>query len=153
MVAFIVRSVHELLQTEFGLQDGLADTTTWGEAANRNEDLEIPEGMKPEDPFVQILDPATGTATFLVETIGVIYQAMIKRWESEGKLKLEYQNPGTSAQAFTATLMVELMMAPYAIAHMKIDQPTKPVTDSKPMNGLVFTCQMHWNHPAIFKPK
>ena len=72
--------------------------------ANRNEDLEIPEGMKPEDPFVQILDPATGTATFLVETIGVIYQAMIKRWESEGKLELEYQNLWNEyAWAFTAT--------------------------------------------------
>jgi len=30
VVSYIVRSVHELLQTEFGLEDGLADTTTWG---------------------------------------------------------------------------------------------------------------------------
>ena len=123
VVAFIVRSVHELLQTEFGLQDGLADTTTWGDMANRNEDLEIPEGMKPEDPFVQILDPATGTATFLVETIGVIYQAMIKRWESEGKLELEYQNLWNEyvpRHLLPRLHGYELMMAPYAIAHMKI---------------------------------
>jgi hypothetical protein len=30
VVSYIVRSAHELLQTEFGLADGLADTTTWG---------------------------------------------------------------------------------------------------------------------------
>ncbi|NLV45883.1 MAG: N-6 DNA methylase, partial [Candidatus Hydrogenedentes bacterium] len=37
VVSFIVRSVHELLQTEFGLEDGLADTTTWGEMKARFE--------------------------------------------------------------------------------------------------------------------
>lgn len=31
VVSYIVRSVHELLQTEFGLEDGLASTVTWGE--------------------------------------------------------------------------------------------------------------------------
>ncbi|HAS51128.1 MAG TPA: hypothetical protein DCS21_05080, partial [Gammaproteobacteria bacterium] len=31
VVSYIVRSVHELLQTEFGLEDGLASTETWGE--------------------------------------------------------------------------------------------------------------------------
>ena len=36
VVSYIVRSVHELLQTEFGLEDGLADTTTWGEMAERH---------------------------------------------------------------------------------------------------------------------
>ncbi len=34
VVSYIVRSVDELLRTEFGLADGLADTTTWGEMAN-----------------------------------------------------------------------------------------------------------------------
>ena len=43
MVSFIVRSVDELLRTEFGLEDGLADTTTWGEMAGRIDDLEIPK--------------------------------------------------------------------------------------------------------------
>src|ERR1700726_592521 len=36
VVAYIVRSVHELLQTEFGLVDGLADTTTWGEMLKKH---------------------------------------------------------------------------------------------------------------------
>ena len=35
VVSYIVRSVHELLQKEFGLEDGLADTTTWGEMVKK----------------------------------------------------------------------------------------------------------------------
>ncbi len=35
VVSYIVRSVHELLQSEFGLEDGLASTDTWGEVAKR----------------------------------------------------------------------------------------------------------------------
>ena len=34
VVSYIVRSVHELLRTEFGLDDGLADVTRWGELAD-----------------------------------------------------------------------------------------------------------------------
>ena len=59
VVSYIVRSVDELLRTEFGLEDGLADTTAWGEMAKRHEDLKIPEGTSPAQAFVQILDPAT----------------------------------------------------------------------------------------------
>lgn len=45
VVFYIVRSVHELLQTEFGLADGLADTTTWGEMATTNPAIKIPENV------------------------------------------------------------------------------------------------------------
>jgi hypothetical protein len=71
IVSYIVRSVHELLQTEFGLEDGLADTTTWGEMLKKHKDLKLPpltdepgekRTISPKEPFVQILDPATGTA-------------------------------------------------------------------------------------------
>ena len=37
VVSYIVRSVHELLRTEFGLDDGLADVTTWEELAKRHK--------------------------------------------------------------------------------------------------------------------
>ena len=57
-MSFIVRSVDEQLRTEFGLEDGLADTTTWGELAERTKDLEIPKSTSPDQAFVQILDPA-----------------------------------------------------------------------------------------------
>ena len=44
VVSYIVRSVNELLRSEFGLTNGLADTTTWGEMAKRHKELKIPEG-------------------------------------------------------------------------------------------------------------
>ncbi len=42
VVSYIVRSVHELLQTEFGLEDGLAATVTWGEMAQKQPGPEMP---------------------------------------------------------------------------------------------------------------
>ncbi|MDQ3024585.1 MAG: hypothetical protein M3R04_09425, partial [bacterium] len=84
VVSYIVRSVNELLQSEFGLADGLADTATWGEMAARLPDLKIPAGTSPDSHFVCILDPATGTATFLVEVIEVIHQTMTTNWTAQG---------------------------------------------------------------------
>src|SRR5207253_3596725 len=72
VVSYIVRSVNELLRTEFGLADGLADTTTWGEMAKRHRNITIPEGVVPTQTFVEVLDPATGTGTFFVEAIDLI---------------------------------------------------------------------------------
>ena len=45
MVSYIVRSVHALLRSEFGLKDGLADTATWEEMAERHERLRIPNAI------------------------------------------------------------------------------------------------------------
>ena len=59
VVSYIVRSVHELLQSEFGLADGLADTATWGEMTKRHERLTMPEGVKPADRFVTVLAKST----------------------------------------------------------------------------------------------
>ncbi len=84
VVSYIVRSVDELLRTEFGLADGLADTTTWGEMAKRHKDLKIPEGISPDQAFVQILDPATGTGTFLVEVIDLIHETLVDQVEGAG---------------------------------------------------------------------
>lgn len=123
VVSFIVRSVHEILQKEFGLEDGLADTTTWGEMVQRHNGLQIPRGVSPETPFVQILDPATGTGTFLVECIELIRQAMELHWKKQGHMALEYErlwNDYVPAHLLPRLYGFELMMAPYAIAHMKI---------------------------------
>lgn len=123
VVSFIVRSVDELLRTEYGLEDGLADTTTWGKMAERFDGLEIPEGAMPSQPFVQILDPATGTGTFLVEAIGLIHKTMTEKWGGEGhnvnKIE-ELWNDYVPKHLLPRLYGYELMMAPYAIAHMKI---------------------------------
>jgi predicted helicase len=123
VVSFIVRSVDELLRTEFGLADGLADTTAWGEMAKRHAGLKIPEGTKPEDPFVQILDPACGTGTFLVEVIDLIRRTVMLKWRKEGLVQLELPklwNEYVADHLLPRLYGFELMMAPYAIAHMKL---------------------------------
>lgn len=152
VVSYIVRSVHELLQTEFGLEDGLASTVTWGEMIARSStlphsDFRLPpltdepgekRTISPDEPFVQILDPATGTATFLVEVIDVIHTHLAAKWKSgTGILPVIDPKHGQDARATFKTFTAywnayvphallprlhafELMMAPYAIAHMKI---------------------------------
>lgn len=132
VVSYIVRSVHELLQTEFGLEDGLASTATWGEMIQKNPSLKLPlkvEGnpsqgtISESEPFVQILDPATGTATFLVETIEVIHRTLKAKWQSQ-RLSAAQQRDAWNEYVPNHLLPrlhgYELMMAPYAIAHMKI---------------------------------
>ena len=123
VVVFIVRSVDELLRSEFGLEDGLADTTTWGEMAARPEGVDIPDGTSPDQPFVQILDPAAGTGTFLVEVIDLIHETMAEKWRGQGhgdrKIKALW-NEYVPTHLLPRLHGYELLMAPYAIAHLKI---------------------------------
>ena len=123
VVSYIVRSVDELLRSEFGLTDGLADTTTWGEMAKRHKELKIPEGTSPTQAFVQILDPATGTGTFLVEVIDLIHNTMAAKWKSQGHDEKKSQtlwNEYVPEHLLPRLHGYELLMAPYAIAHLKI---------------------------------
>jgi len=122
VVSYIVRSIHELLRTEFALADGLADTASWGEVVDRLG-VQIPDGVERSSRFVTILDPATGTGTFLVETIDVIYRTLVERWSGEGKTRAEIRslwNEYVPTQLLPRLHGFELMMAPYAIAHLKI---------------------------------
>ncbi|MGE0083637.1 MAG: type ISP restriction/modification enzyme [Desulfococcaceae bacterium] len=123
VVSFIVRSVHEILKKDFALADGLADTASWGEVAARDKNIKIPEGIAADLPFVQILDPATGTGTFLVEVIDLIYKTMREKWEWEGRKPAEIRslwNEYVPKHLLPRMYGFELMMAPYSIAHMKI---------------------------------
>jgi predicted helicase len=123
VVSYIVRSVHELLQTEFGLEDGLASTVTWDEMAKRHMGIKIPADVALDSAFVQVLDPATGTATFLVEVIDVIYRTLTAKWQGQ---RLTESQQSTAWNEYVPKHLLprvhgyELMMAPYAIAHMKI---------------------------------
>jgi SOS-response transcriptional repressor LexA len=123
VVSYIARSVDELLRTEFGLADGLADTTTWGEMAKLHKDLRIPEGVSPDQDFVQILDPATGTGTFLVEAIDLIHKTLVAKWKAQGHGEKKIDalwNDYVPKHLLTRLHGYELLMAPYAIAHLKI---------------------------------
>jgi len=132
VVSYIVRSVHELLQTEFGLTDGLADIVTWGEMLKKHPGMKLPlltdapseqRTISPDEPFVKIFDPATGTATFLVEIIDVIYATLKIKWKSQGLTEVQQidaWNNYVPKDLLPRLYAFELMMAPYAIAHMKI---------------------------------
>lgn len=123
IVNFIVRGVDEILRAEFDLPLGLADTTTWGELAARNDKITVPDHIDPNQPFVQILDPATGTGTFMVEVIDLIHKRMGEYWRGEGKSKAEIAeawNEYVPAHLLPRLTAFELMMAPYSIAHMKV---------------------------------
>lgn len=132
VVSYIVRSVHELLQTEFGLADGLADTTTWGEMLKKHPGMKLPpltdepgekRTISPEEPFVRILDPATGTATFLVEVIDVIHATLKAKWKQQRlneAQQIKAWNDYVPKHLLPRLHAYELMMAPYAIAHMKV---------------------------------
>jgi predicted helicase len=69
VVDFIVRAVDDILKTEFGLSNGLADTS------KTKVKVDI-QGKKVEQEVhkVQILDPATGTGTFLAEVVRQIHK-------------------------------------------------------------------------------
>jgi predicted helicase len=114
--------VHELLQTEFGLADGLADTATWREVADRLG-FDLPQGVEPESRFVTIADPALGTGTFLVEAIEVIHRTLLAKWRDSGRSESEIQdlwNEYVPEHLLPRLHGYELMMAPYAIAHLKL---------------------------------
>lgn len=90
VVDYIVRGVDWLLSNRFGKPDGLADRSAL------------------------ILDPATGTATFLRKVIDLIHQ------------RVDEQNgagawPGyVRSQLLPRIFGFELMMAPYTVAHLKL---------------------------------
>ena len=88
VVSYIVRSIDHLLKTRFNRPKGLADENTL------------------------ILDPATGTATFLYFVIEQIRQKFAKQagaWD-------DY----VAKHLLNRIFGFELLMAPYAVAHLKL---------------------------------
>ena len=117
VVDFIVRAVDDVLKTEFGLPDGLADTSKvtvdWDTGTNDPKTGKA-RTIKKEVHKVQILDPATGTGTFLAKTVQLISDRVKKR------------APGMWSNYVEKDLLprlhgFELLMASYAMCHMKLD--------------------------------
>jgi len=116
VVNFIVRAVDDVLKEEFGLADGLADTSKitvdfdTGESDKKGKPITRKEEMH----RVQILDPAAGTGTFLAEVIKQISD------------KIKAVAPGQLSSYIEKDLIprlhgFELLMASYAMCHMKLD--------------------------------
>lgn len=116
VVNFIVRAVDEVLKTEFGLADGLADTSriTIDWDTGQNDKNGKPATIKKQVHRVQILDPATGTGTFLAEVVKLVAN------------RVKGIAPGQWSNYVEQDLIprihgFELLMASYAMCHMKLD--------------------------------
>ncbi|MBN1668786.1 MAG: protein kinase [Anaerolineales bacterium] len=98
VVSYITRSVDYLLKTDFKLPAGLADTATISQEQHR----------------VLVLDPATGTGTFLYHVIDQIRHVH----QQAGNAGMW---PGYVRQHLLPRLYgFELLAAPYAVAHLKL---------------------------------
>lgn len=111
-VKHMVGMVDAVLKERLGLPLGVADPTTWGELTARLG-LGLPGVIDPASPFVSMLDPATGTGTFLVEWIRRARSSFVKVNGEAGWPEHAHDVVVPSLHA------LELMLAPYAIAHLK----------------------------------
>ena len=138
VVNFIVRAVDDILKDEFGLPQGLADTS--------KIKVKVPgQGGKPiekEVHRVQILDPAAGTGTFLAEVIKQIHQ----KFEGQQGIWNQYVDD----HLIPRLNGFEILMASYAMAHLKLDLLLKE-TGYKPTRDqrlrVYLTNSLEEHHP------
>lgn len=110
VVNFIVRAVDDILKTEFGLPQGLADTS--------KIKIKVPapgggKEIEKEVHRVQILDPAAGTGTFLAEVVKQIHN----KFEGQQGIWSQYVDD----HLIPRLNGFEILMASYAMAHLKLD--------------------------------
>lgn len=147
VVKFIVRAVDDVLKTEFGLPMGLADTSKTKIKVNTQmPDKRSSTGYRQEDKEVhkvQILDPATGTGTFLAEVIRYIYNGHFKAMQGawSGYVQ-EHLIPRLNG--------FELLMASYAMAHLKLDMLLRETgynSDTNQRLNVFLTNSLEEYHP------
>ena len=118
VVDFIVRAVDDILKKDFGLPMGLADSSTferkiineWYSKSKKKGDTKT---IKERIHRVQILDPATGTGTFLAAVIRQIYANMEGQRGAWNSYVEQHLLPRLNG--------FELMMASYTVAHLKLN--------------------------------
>jgi predicted helicase len=108
VVNFIVRAVDDILKSEFGLPQGIADTTKTKIQVNV-----LGKKVEQEVHKVQILDPAAGTGTFLAEVVKHIY----RQFEGQQGIWSNY----VDEHLIPRLNGFEILMASYAMAHLKLD--------------------------------
>lgn len=111
VVEFVVRAIDDLLQREFSLPQGLADTSS---VTINVEEQGNAMPVKRDVHKVQFLDPGVGTGTFLVEIVKRIHATRFKSMQGawSGYVE-EHLLPRLNG--------FELLMAPYTMAHVKLD--------------------------------
>ena len=112
VVDFIVRGVDDLLKTELGIANGLADaekkTVNIRQKLNEEKEKVVQKDLH----RVQVLDIATGTGTFLDKVVQHIAKGFKGQEGMLGNYIHEHLIPRLHG--------FELMMASYTIAHLKL---------------------------------
>ena len=108
VVNFQVRAIDEILKTEFGLPMGIADSSK----IKIKTDVQG-KAVEQEVHRVQMLDPATGTGTYIAEVITLVH----KKFEGQQGIWSNY----IETQLLPRLIGFELLMASYAMAHLQID--------------------------------
>jgi hypothetical protein len=109
VVRLMVRAVDEIIKTEFGLPLGVADQTTWGEYSKAHG-IKTPPGLKSGDKIIRMVDPATGTGTFLLE--------WMRQAESNLRSVGQY-SPEMMKLVVEQMDAFEISLSSYAVAHLK----------------------------------
>ena len=113
VVQFIVRAVDDILKQEFNISEGLADTSK----VKLKQQAKKADGTTAEEEReyhrVQILDPAAGTGTFLAEIVRNIYERFKTNKGLWNSYAYEHLLPRING--------FEILMASYAMAHLKLD--------------------------------
>jgi predicted helicase len=137
VVRFIVRAVDTLIQEAFGLSNGLANTDKI-----KIRVAEQSKSVEREVHKLQILDPATGTGTFLAEVIRSINDRML----GQQGLWVSYVNE----HLLPRLNGFELLMASYAVAHLKLDivlSETGFTSDRSQRFRVFLTNSLEESHP------
>ena len=117
VVNFIVRAVDDVLKEDFGLSQGLADNSkTTIKVKTHTPNKNFKSGYKEiekEVHKVQVLDPATGTGTFLAEVI----KHVSKKFKGQEGIWSSY----IENHLLPRLNGFELLMASYAMAHLQLD--------------------------------
>ncbi len=146
VVNFIVRAVDDILKTEFNLPQGLADTSKTKIKVHAQEtDKRFKDNIKTfeqEVHKVQILDPATGTGTFLAEVVKHIHKKFIGQQGIWSNYVEQHLLPRLNG--------FELLMASYAMAHLQLDllltdTGFKPIQDQR--LRVYLTNSLEESHP------
>ncbi|WP_314082308.1 type ISP restriction/modification enzyme [Capnocytophaga gingivalis] len=113
VVNFMVRTLDTLLKEQFQLPQGIADTSKIKVQTQQDNKIAGFDIEEKEYHRVQILDPATGTGTFLAQIIEYIAQQFASQQGIWQNYVQEHLLPRLNG--------FELLMASYAIAHLKLD--------------------------------
>ena len=126
VVSFIVQAVDSIIKKEFGLVDGLASIENKTIKVIRRSKKKVDGYYRrvediEEVPAIQVLDPATGTGTFIRQVILQIYKNFKEKNKNLTAEELDRcWNNYVPEHLLTRINAFELMMAPYAVAHMKL---------------------------------